>query len=1340
MDSRTFRIVAMTHAHRALLALVLSGSLIIASSLTGSLRASAVDPCSYANVNPIPCENQQPGTDPSIWGVSGAGDTSIQGFTTDISVNVGGTVSFKINTTSTNYSLTIYRLGYYQGNGARQVAVVQPSAALPQNQPACLTAAATGLIDCGNWGVSASWTVPSNAASGVYFARVADNISGAASQIWFVVRNDSSTSSIVFRTNDTTWQAYNDYGGNSLYYGTAPSSNGRAYKVSYNRPFHDRSEGGGYGTSNFVLYGEYPMIRWLEANGYNVSYISEVDAERAPTLLKNHKVVVASGHDEYWSSGQRSALQAARDAGVSLAFFTGNDDFWKVRWENSIDGSGTAYRTLVCYKETLDQKVLDPLDPPTWTGTWRDPTFSPPADGGKPENALGGPIFTVNRGSAAPVIGSAFSRLRFWRNTAIANLASGQTVTLGTQTIGYEWDEDLDNGFRPAGLIDMSSTTLQVPERIQDYGKTYGPGTATHSLTMYRASSGALVFSSGTVQWAWGLDVNHDTNPDTGPSAPDLNMQQATLNLFADMGVAPATPQAGLVVTAGSTDATPPTSTITAPSQNASYVSGTQVTITGTASDAGGGVVASVEVSVDGGATWHKGTGAGSWSFTWTAGAPGSVTIKSRAVDDSGNLETPAAGVAVSVTPRTCPCGLFAAGATPSTPNTADAAAVEVGVKFTVDSPGVISGLRFYKGSSNTGTHTGSLWDSAGNLLATGTFTGESASGWQSLTFASSVAIQANTVYVASYHTGVGYYSSDQGYFLNQVDAWPLHAPAGTNGVYAYGASQFPTQTYGSSNYWVDVSYTPTSSLIPAVTFTSPASNATNASWAAPVSASFNEGVTQSSIQFTLTGPNNASVPGTVSYSSMTNTATFTPNAALAATTQYTATVAGATDSNGHVMSGPYSWSFTTASACPCTLFPSTATPAVPSASDSSSVELGVKFKADVNGYVNGVRFYKGASNTGTHIGNLWSSAGQQLATATFTGESASGWQQVLFATPVAVTAGALYVASYFAPAGQYAATGSGFASGTDSGVLHAPSSGTVSGNGVYVYGAASGFPSQSYNATNYWVDVVFSTSLAPTVTRVTPANQATGVQTGVAPTVTFNEGVTPASIQFTLSGPGSSQVSGTVSYASSTSTATFTPGTALAAATQYTATVSGATDPAGHSMSTPYTWSFTTAAQPVTLFPSTATPATPSVNDPQSIELGMKFISDVSGTVTGVRFYKGPNNTGTHVGTLWNASGQLLATATFSNETATGWQQVTFSQPVAISANTTYVVSYHSSGNYSATSNGFSSAVNNPPLHGVANSVSPNGVYVYSFSTTFPSQSYNATNYWVDVVFVPGS
>jgi hypothetical protein len=266
-----------------------------------------------------------------------------------------------------------------------------------------------------------------------------------------------------------------------------------------------------------------------------------------------------------------------------------------------------------------------------------------------------GTIFMVNRGSAAITVPQTYSRLRFWRNTAVASLGAGQTATLGSQTLGYEWDEDLDNGARPAGLFDMSSTTVTGTDLLQDYGNTYSSGTATHHLTLYRSAAGGLVFGAGTVQWTWGLDVNHDVSPDSGPSSPDANMRQATVNVLADMGAQPATLQSGLVAGSPSTDTAAPASSISSPASGASVAPGGSLTISGTAIDSGGGVVAGVEVTVDSGATWHPATGATSWSYTFTPSRPGTVQVRSRAVDDSGNLETPGAGITVTVTGPTQP-------------------------------------------------------------------------------------------------------------------------------------------------------------------------------------------------------------------------------------------------------------------------------------------------------------------------------------------------------------------------------------------------------------------------------------------------------------------------------------------------------------------------------------------------------------------------------------------------------------------------------------------------------------------------------------------------------------
>jgi hypothetical protein len=366
------------------------------------------------------------------------------------------------------------------------------------------------------------------------------------------------------------------------------------------------------------------MIRWLERSGYDVSYLGGADTDERGAELVEHRAFLSVGHDEYWSGKQRANVEAARDAGVDLAFFSGNEVFWKTRWE---DG----HRTLVSYKDTHANSNIGDA---SWTGTFRDKRAINP-EGPDPENALTGQLFTVNSGTRTIAVPAADGKMRIWRDTPAATQATGGTLLLGTNTLGYEWDEDIDNGARPPGLVRLSTTDADNVEKLQDEGSTYLRDTATHHLTLYRDTNGtlddALVFGAGTVQWAWGLDDMHDR-----PSGSlDSTMQQATVNLFADMGVQPATLQTDLSPADPSADRTGPT----ASSPGAVAVAaGVPETITGTAADAGGGRVGAVEVSTDGGSTWHPANGRESWSYTWTPSGTGTVAPLVRAADDSGNL------------------------------------------------------------------------------------------------------------------------------------------------------------------------------------------------------------------------------------------------------------------------------------------------------------------------------------------------------------------------------------------------------------------------------------------------------------------------------------------------------------------------------------------------------------------------------------------------------------------------------------------------------------------------------------------------------------------------------
>jgi hypothetical protein len=658
-------------------------------------------------------------------------------------------------------------------------------------------------------------------------------------------------------------------------------------------------------------------------------------------------------------------------------------------------------------------------------------------------------------------------------------------------------------------------------------------------------------------------------------------MQQATVNLFADMNVQPVTLQAGLVAASASTDAIAPSSTITSPAAGATVPQGSPTTITGTAADTGGGVVGGVEVSVDNGATWRPANGRGNWTYSWTPTVAGSATIRSRAVDDSGNLEAPGPGVTVTVGAGTLSCSfssIWAPSATPTIPSDPDTAAVNLGVKFTADQNGFITGIRFYKGPLNAGTHVGTLWSSAGAQLASVTFSNETASGWQQANFASPVAITANTVYVASYHAPVGRYANDNGYFLTTgVDNPPLRAlrdgVSGSNGVYAYGAgTTFPTSSFQATNYWVDVCFTTSlgpDTTPPTLVANTPANGATNVVATTTVTATFSEAMDAATINSStveLRDPVNALVAATVTYNATTLVATLTPSGPLAASTTYTATIRGGgtdprvKDVAGNALAANATWSFTTAAADVTPPTVTTTTPANGAVNVSRTTTVTATFSEAMDpATINGTTF------------ELRDSA-NVLVAATVTYNATT---RVATLTPGSQLAGStVYTATVLGGAAD-------------------PRVKDLAGNAL----AAN----RTWSFTTVAADVT-----PPTVTTTSPADGATGFVRTANITATFSEAMTAATINtttFELRDPANALVPAAVTYNATTRVATLNPSPTLAWGTMYTATVrGGATDPrvkdlAGNALAADKVWSFTTVVDTTLPTVTTTSPAGGAVN-----------------------------------------------------------------------------------------------------------------------------------------------
>ncbi|WP_395816012.1 DUF4082 domain-containing protein [Archangium minus] len=424
------------------------------------------------------------------------------------------------------------------------------------------------------------------------------------------------------------------------------------------------------------------------------------------------------------------------------------------------------------------------------------------------------------------------------------------------------------------------------------------------------------------------------------------------------------------------------------------------------------------------------------------------------------------------------------------------------------------------------------------------------------------------------------------------------------------------------------------------------------------------------------------------------------------------------------------------------TLFPESALPDVAAENDGEAVELGVRFRSDAPGRVMGVRFYKGPGNTGTHTGSLWTASGSRLAQVTFTNETASGWQEARFATPVTISANTTYVVSYHAPMGHYAVTEPGFTSAVASPPLHAPADGDGGNNGLYHYGA-SDFPTGSYRASNYWVDVVFQPN------DTTPPSAPTNVNALATSSTSID-------LTWYASVDGSGEVRGNAHahlvYRNGQLVAEL-PGTTLryrdtglTPSTTYRYTVRGR-DLAGNlgppSTEVTRTTLSDAACNPCSLWDNVTGKPQYLNADPSPTEVGLKFRSDVAGTVTKIRFYKSGSDNGPHEGHLWSESGTLLATTLARTGEGTsdfGWRELAFATPVPLQANTTYVVSYFAPGGYYPVTFQYfaTSGLDVPPLHAPSTvEAGGNGVRLVG-SSGFPTEAWLNTNFWVDVVFTP--
>jgi hypothetical protein len=487
--------------------------------------------------NAIVLENQKTGT--TAWQITNlATNNEIAGYGDATSINKGQALNLKVSLAQAGqYRIDVYRLGYYGGTGGRLLASVTGLNGVTQAGPT-ITNVNTNLIEY-KWNTSYTLQTGTDWTTGLYQVKLTDSRTGKQTYIPFVVRDDNRPTDLGFQDAVTTAQAYNNYGGYSVY--DVNSTGGqRAYQVSFDRPYAAAHLGltntDGFNSNNMLAW-EYNMTRWLESQGYDVSYYTNLDVSTNPLQLYSQKTFLSVGHDEYWSMEQRNNVQQARDNGTNLAFFSANTAYWQVRFDPS--SSGQANRVMTIYKDSSGIGTNPSIDPIAQTNPSAATTLFRSSEVNRPENALLGVGYVGDSGNIYGGYDFVVSNASdpYYANTGLKN---GDRLT---GLVGYEWDALLNNGLTPPGLVVLSQSP--VPSIGLGGLGLLPPGTndTISNAVRYTASSGAKVFSTGSIQWVWGLDSSNVTNPRV-----DRRAQQITVNVLKDMGTIPQTPDAGIVV------------------------------------------------------------------------------------------------------------------------------------------------------------------------------------------------------------------------------------------------------------------------------------------------------------------------------------------------------------------------------------------------------------------------------------------------------------------------------------------------------------------------------------------------------------------------------------------------------------------------------------------------------------------------------------------------------------------------------------------------------------------------------------------------------------------------
>ena len=446
---------------------------------------------------------------------------AVEGYASEVSVAPGETLHLHVSTSpAAHYVVEVYRIGWYGGAGGALVSCA-PSSCAPHQAGSALSTPprdpTTGELHAG-WPVTDEVVVPEDWRSGYYLAKLvltsgAD--AGSSAGIPFIVRVPAgSTASVLVVAPVNTWQAYNAWGGLSLY-----SDPKAAVKVSFDRP---------YATTDTKVSLDYPIVRFLDQFGYDTAFTTDVDLDADPSELTRHRLVIFPAHSEYWTKAMRDGLETARALGVSLAFLGGNTGYWQIRYADP------GRRVLEEYRSA----TADPLDNPRQkTVRWRDAPVS------RPECALVGVQWQGGDESSDPVTHDYHVVTANLRDPWFAGTGFKQGDAV-RGAVGYEWDSVAPEceSKLPKLTVLFHYTGRATPQPAGVYTSTFHSTNA--DAVRYQARSGATVFAAGSIDFGLALTGSADGSP-VGQSVidpdhpPDPRLQRFMRNAIDDLTRAP---------------------------------------------------------------------------------------------------------------------------------------------------------------------------------------------------------------------------------------------------------------------------------------------------------------------------------------------------------------------------------------------------------------------------------------------------------------------------------------------------------------------------------------------------------------------------------------------------------------------------------------------------------------------------------------------------------------------------------------------------------------------------------------------------------------------------------